>query len=118
VRNFPVLRSEKSGDEYELRAFNVFGPKILSTRRTFEVEALETRCLTLRTGDYRIQPDIPRQLHAKFYAEGWHRATSCCVGDSSSFRIKPDESQLLALEPRIEQIGTALYAVSTDDGFV
>src|SRR5215469_7331313 len=27
--NFPVLRSEKSGDEYEPRAFDVFGPKIL-----------------------------------------------------------------------------------------
>src|SRR5262249_49101587 len=32
-------------------------------------------------------------------------------------RIQADESALLALEPRLTQIGTPLYSVSTDAGF-
>src|SRR5207245_2037631 len=33
------------------------------------------------------------------------------------FQIQADESRLLALNPRLTQIGTPLYSVSTDDGF-
>ena len=48
-----MLRSDKAGDSYEPRAFDVFGPKVIATRRRFEDGALESRCLTLETTDVR-----------------------------------------------------------------
>src|SRR5262249_10807695 len=49
MRGLPILRSEKDGDSYEPKAFDPFGPKILSTRKRFQDEALETRCITYQT---------------------------------------------------------------------
>lgn len=118
MRGLPVLRSEKSGDEYEPRAFNVFGPKILATRKHFEDDALETRCLTLSTADHRIRPDIPRQLSGAFYVESQILRNKLLRWRFDKFfDIRSDESELLSLEPRLTQIGAPLYAVSTDDGF-
>ena len=115
----PVLRSSKSGnDDYEGRAFDVYGPKILTTRSEFQDQALETRCLTLRTGDRRVRPDIPRQLPLAFYTEALELRNKLLRWRFENYpRIQADESQLLALEPRLTQIGTPLYSVATDAGF-
>jgi hypothetical protein len=113
-----VLRSDKSGDGYEPRAFDPFGPKILSTRKEFEDHALETRCLTLRTTDRKIRPDVPRQLPPAFEVEAQELRNKLLRWRFENFfKIQADESQLLHLEPRLTQIGTPLYAVSQDDGF-
>jgi hypothetical protein len=118
MRGMPVLRSEKNGDGYDPRAFDVFGPKILTTRKEFADRALETRCLTLRTGDRRVRPDIPRQLPAAFYAEALALRNKLLRWRFENFfRVQADESQLLALEPRLTQIGAPLYSVSADEGF-
>lgn len=118
MRDLPVLRSEKSGDNYEPRAFDVFGPKIFTTRREFDDLALESRCLTLRTPDRRIRPDIPRQLPPLFNDEALALRNKLLRWRfDNRFRIQCDESQLLALHPRLTQIGAPLYAVSDDDSF-
>jgi hypothetical protein len=118
MRGLPVLRAEKSGDNYEPRPFDVFGPKILTTRKEFADHALETRCLTLRTGDRKVRPYIPRQLPRAFFVEALALRNKLLRWRFDDFlRIQSDESQLLALEPRLTQIGAPLYSVSTDDGF-
>jgi hypothetical protein len=118
MHGIPVLRAEKSGDNYEPRPFDVFGPKILTTRMEFQDRALETRCLTLRTGDGKVRPDIPRQLPSRFYTEAQDLRNKLLRWRFDNFfHIQADESKLLALQPRLTQIGTPLYAVSTDDGF-
>jgi hypothetical protein len=118
MRGMPVLRASKNGDDYDPRAFDVFGPKILTTRREFEDQALETRCLTLRMSDRQIRSDVPRQLPPAFHTEALALRNKLLRWRFENyFRILPDESQLLALEPRLTQIATPLWAVSQDDGF-
>jgi hypothetical protein len=118
MRGLPVLRAEKSGDNYEPRTFDVFGPKILTTRKEFADHALETRCLTLRTGDRQVRPDIPRQLPRVFSSEALALRNKLLRWRFDNFlKIQSDESKLLALEPRLTQIGAPLYSVATDDGF-
>jgi len=118
MSRLPVLRSSKSGDDYEPRAFDVFGPKILTTRLQFKDQALETRCLTLRTGDGKVRPEVPRQLPPEFHAEALALRNRLLRWRFENFRrIQTDESKLLDLEPRLTQIGTPLYAVSDDAGF-
>lgn len=47
MRGFPVLRSERDGsDNFDVKSYDCFGPKILATRRRFQDGALESRCLS------------------------------------------------------------------------
>ena len=118
MKGLPVLRTEKSGDNYDPRPFDVFGPKVLTTRNEFEDQALETRCLTLRTAERKVRPDIPRQLPQAFYSEALVLRNKLLRWRFENlFRINSDESALLGLETRLTQIGAPLYSVSTDDGF-
>jgi len=118
MRGMPVLRSDKKGDSYDPRAFDVFGPKILSTRKEFEDHALETRCITLRTGERKIRPDIPRQLPEAFNTEALELRNKLLRWRFENHApIQSDESKLLDLEPRLTQIGAPIYTVSCDPGF-
>jgi len=94
----------------------VFGPKILTTRKEFADRALETRCLTLRTGDSKVRPDVPRQW--VFDAEALALRNKLLRWRFENLApILTDESKLLSMEPRLTQIGAPLFSVSTDDNF-
>jgi hypothetical protein len=74
--------------------------------------------LTLRTGDGKVRPDIPRQLPARFYIEAQELRNKLLRWRFENlFHIQSDESKLLALDPRLTQIGAPLYSVATDEGF-
>ena len=63
VRGFPVLRTAVTPKkEFEPRAFNVFGPKIVAMRRSYEDEALESRFFTEEMGRKTLRKDIPISL--------------------------------------------------------
>jgi hypothetical protein len=82
MRGMPVLRASKNGDDYDGRAFDVFGPKILTTRKEFEDHALETRCLTLRTGDRKYGQMCRANCHQRSTLRPWNCETSSSGGDS------------------------------------
>lgn len=67
-RGFPVLRSERgsASERYEIEAFDVFGPKMLATRRSFEDLALESRCLTHTMVQVTVPASIPLVLGQEF----------------------------------------------------
>jgi hypothetical protein len=63
AKGFPVLRTAvTTKKEFDPRAFDVFGPKIVAMRRSFEDEALESRFLTEEMGQRRLRADIPISL--------------------------------------------------------
>jgi hypothetical protein len=63
VRGFPVLRTAVTVQkEFDPRAFNVYGPKIIAMRRSFEDQALESRFLTEEMGQRVLRSDIPINL--------------------------------------------------------
>jgi hypothetical protein len=63
VRGFPVLRTAITvKKEFDPRAFNVYGPKIVAMRKSFEDEALESRFLTENMGQRALRTDIPINL--------------------------------------------------------
>jgi hypothetical protein len=118
MQGVPVLRSEKVGDTYEPRAYDVFGPKIIGNRGRFKDRALETRCITLETEERDLRGDIPRQLPPQFYADAQELRNKLLGWRFDLLSaIVPDESALLGLQPRLTQIGTPLYSVSDDTGF-
>lgn len=63
VKGFPVLRTMVSNkNEFDPRAFNVFGPKIVAMRQSFDDMALESRFLTEEMGQRTLRRDIPINL--------------------------------------------------------
>jgi hypothetical protein len=63
IRGFPVLRTAMTPRrEFDPRAFQVFGPKIVAMRQSFEDVALESRFLTEEMGQRRLRDDIPINL--------------------------------------------------------
>lgn len=114
-----VLRCEKSGASYDPSAFDVFGPKVLSTRREFEDAALESRCLTLRTEDLKsVDPKIPRQLPVEFYSEALELRNMCLQWRMDNLRsVVGDQTELMTLAPRMTQITIPLWAISPFDKF-
>jgi hypothetical protein len=68
MKNVPVLRSADSGQgKFEIEAFQVYGPKIIATRKKFADRALESRCLTKEMGGGVPRDDIPIVLPKEYY---------------------------------------------------
>ena len=63
VKGFPVLRQTQTATkDFDPRAFNVYGPKIVAMRRTFDDMALESRFLTEDMNTVRLGADVPHNL--------------------------------------------------------
>src|SRR3990172_9267044 len=61
----PYLRREVSPTrEFNPRAYAVFGPKLVATRRPFEDRALESRCITEEMGQSKLREDVPINMPA------------------------------------------------------
>lgn len=63
MRGLPVLRTMMTQqNEFDPRAFSVFGPKLVSMRHRFQDDALESRFFTEEMGVRRLRSHIPINL--------------------------------------------------------
>lgn len=117
VRGFPVLRSEsKDGREFNPRAFQVFGPKIIAMRQHFDDPALESRFITETSGERPLRRDIPINLPPRQREEAEALRNKLLMFRFRNFqRINPTPAPLdPGLEPRVNQIYSPLAAVVDD----
>lgn len=119
ARGFPVLRSESTPTkEFNPKAFDVFGPKIIATRRSFDDRALESRCISEDMTGAPPRPDIPVSLPKTFEAEGLLLRNQL-LAYRARWRTRIDSSQPNqdpSLEARVAQIFTPLLMVAVDSG--
>jgi hypothetical protein len=114
--DMPVWRAD--GKEFEPRPFNVFGPKVLSTRHPFGDYATETRCLTYQTVEKPLRADVPLQLPPEFSEEARELRNQLLQWRFDNFgRIKLDDAKLRQIDARLGQIGAPIFAVATDEHF-
>ena len=67
VSGLPVLRTMMNRQrEFNPQAFQVFGPKIVATRGSYEDKGLESRFLTEEMGSRKLRSDIPINLPEGF----------------------------------------------------
>jgi hypothetical protein len=117
VRGLPVLRTIVNRQhEFNPQAFQVFGPKIVATRGTYEDKGLESRFITEEMGSRPLRSDIPinlpdtfkdeaRELRNKLLLYRFHRRNE----------VKLDPSLVdRRLEPRLNQIMLPLLSVIGD----
>jgi len=117
VRGMPVLRTMMNRQrEFNPQAFQVFGPKIVATRSSYEDKGLESRFITEQMGGRRLRHDIPINLPATFTDEARElRNKLLLFRFHRRFEIRLDAS--LAdpqLEPRFNQILLPLLSVISD----
>ena len=119
AKGFPVLRSEATpGKEFNPKAFDVFGPKIIATRRSFDDRALESRCITEVLTGLPPRSDIPLSLPDAFHDEA-DLLKSRLLGYRVRWRLKIDTSipaRDAHLEARVAQVFAPLLAVASDAG--
>ncbi|HWY08230.1 MAG TPA: hypothetical protein VNY24_15320 [Candidatus Acidoferrales bacterium] len=112
----PVIRCERGGDDFTPQAFEIYGPKIISTRSRFADDALESRCLTFETREELLPSHIPFQLPLSFEEESIVLRNKLLHWRFKNFqRIRAHEEGLRHLSPRSGQIGASLAAVAPDE---
>src|SRR5262249_7945126 len=118
VRGLPVLRTMMNRQrEFNPQAFQVFGPKIVATRGSYEDKALESRFITEEMGTRPLRTDIPINLPDAFKEEAFElRNKLLLYRFHRRLDVRIDES--LAdprLEPRLNQILLPLLSVVSDE---
>jgi len=118
AQGFPVLRSEVTPQrEFNPRAFNIFGPKVVATRHPFEDSALESRCLTEVLGSRPFRSDIPVSLPESFEREAEVLRNKLLRYRFRRFAnpLEPILNDEIGLEPRRAQILAPLLRVAVTD---
>jgi hypothetical protein len=118
VRGFPVLRTAMTvRNEFDPRAFNVFGPKIVAMRKSFEDKALESRFLTEEMGQRSMRSDIPINLPDMQKAEAKKLRNQLLMYRFRTLgTIKIDDSLVdRSLSPRLNQILVPLLSIIDDE---
>jgi hypothetical protein len=111
-RGMPVLRSEGKGT-FEVKAYDVFCPKIVATRETFSDKALESRFLVEEMGAGKLRPDIPRTLDESFYNDAEQIRNKLLMWRLKNY-FEPIERRhdiIEGIHPRLNQIVMPLLSI-------
>ena len=114
VKGFPVLRCEvNQKGEFNPRAFNVFGPKIVATRGYYQDRALESRFITEEMGTRPLRPDIPINLPPEYKDEARMLRNKLLLFRFRNLGKNVPMEQFLdrTLAPRLNQIFAPLMSV-------
>jgi hypothetical protein len=117
-KGLPVIKTEMSGTkEFNPRAFDVFAPKILASRGSFDDKALESRFLTEESGDRKLRRDIPINLPPVYKDEARalrNRLLLYRFRHHGRARV-PVTTLDERIEPRLRQIFIPLMSIVTDN---
>ena len=117
ARGFPVLRTEVSAKkEFDPRAYQVFGPKVIATRGFFQDRALESRCVTEDMRGHTLRSEIPLNLEERFHEEARGIRNQLLLWRLRHLKDARAEVRAGArdLEPRLQQIFGPLVSVISD----
>lgn len=119
VRGFPVLRNSMNAKrEFDPRAFNVYGPKLVAMRQAFEDEALESRCLTEEMGQRKVREDVPINLPDEQKEDALrlsNKLLSYRFRNLREVRIDPELANR-ERSSRVNQLLIPLLSIIEDDG--
>ncbi len=114
IHGMPVLRANLSRQrEFEPRAFQVFGPKIVATRGGYEDKGLDSRFITAEMRCRKVRADIPLNLPAEHEAEARELRNKLLMHrfhNRGRCRLDPGLADP-SIEPRLNQMLVPLLSV-------
>lgn len=117
VRGFPVLRTTvTNARQFDPRAFNVFGPKIVAMRKAFDDQALESRFLTEEMGQRKLRAGIPINLPDEQRTEATTLRNKLLTYRFNTLPLAKIDQSLAdpTLSPRLNQILVPLLSIVPD----
>ncbi len=110
-----VLRCD--ANTYEVKAYDVYSPKIVGTRETFSDSALESRFLVEEMGIGILRTDIPHRLPDEFYEEARMIRNKLLMWRFRNY-FKPlayHEGIISGITPRLQQIAIPILSIIESD---
>jgi hypothetical protein len=120
IRGVPVLRTMVTdAREYNPKAFQVFGPKLVATRGEYDDRALESRFLTEEMGRNPLRGDVPINLPPEYATEALRLRNKLLLYRLRNFHRAAIDPSVIdpALEPRLNQIFAPLKSIIDDRAF-
>jgi hypothetical protein len=113
-----ISKMKKTSDGgMEIEMYNVYGPKVIATRKSFDDRAIESRCLTMEMVPMAPRKDIPRNLPANYgdiCTEIRNLWTTYRLFHAQE-RIEIDETNIdFSLEARLSQVTAPLMTIISD----
>jgi DNA primase len=119
MKGFPVLRSERDGgDNFVVKALDVYGPKIIATRKRYRDKALESRMLTKEMSGIP-RADIPIVLPKRFWSEAQKLRNKLLRYRLQTWQpdIEVNDDDIdRSIEPRLNQVTVSLKTIVGDEG--
>lgn len=119
-KTFPLFRCDvKNNKRIGLVCFNVFGPKLIATRKNFGDPALESRCLTEHM-DGKLRGNIPLNITPDFWDKACAIRNKCLMWRFRNYHSVPRHCITLPpdIHPRLAQILTPLASIIEDNAAV
>ena len=97
----------------DLKAFDVFSPKVIATRETFNDKALESRFLVEEMGRGKLRKNIPLRIGDEFYEEALTLRNKLLMWRFRNYNKKLDfnEAEIEGVHPRLRQIVIPLMTI-------
>jgi len=108
-----LWRSEGDGI-YDVKFFNIFGPKVLANRETYRDQALESRFLVIRIQRTKRE-DIPRQLNGGFFMDAEKLRNKLLYWRLKNYNNEINLSlhRISGVQPRLDQIASPIIYIMT-----
>lgn len=117
MKGVPVLRCESNNRKsFDVKAYNVFSPKILATRMLYQDSALESRMITEDMNLNSPREDIALNITDSFYDEALKIRNMLLMfrfQNKGKNKIKT-EFENREIEPRLNQIAVPLMSIIED----
>ncbi len=115
-KGMSVLRSEGKGT-FEVKAYDVYCPKIVATRETFTDKALESRFLVEEMGVRTLRKDIPRTLGENFFQDALEIRNQLLMWRFKNYFLNLETSSEIieGIHPRLNQIAIPLLSIIKDE---
>jgi hypothetical protein len=117
MKGMPVLRSEGNNKKsFDVKAYDVFSPKLIASRMLYKDTALESRMITEDMNLCSLRKDIPYNIPDLFWDEALEIRNKLLMfrfRNKGKSKIKPNLENR-EIEPRLNQIAIPLMSIVND----
>lgn len=121
MKGMPVLRSEGNNKKsFDVKAYNVFSPKMIASRMLYKDTALESRMITEDMNLNFPRKDVPFNIPDLFWDEALEIRNKLLMfrfQNKGKCKIKP-ELENREIEPRLNQIAIPLMSIIEDQEII